>query len=51
MYTFDFCNNFVHHHYLLSDENGVIDSYDVRSKKLRKLKLTDNPTYPELSAF
>ena len=32
MYTFDFDNNYVDHHYLLSDENGVVDSYDVRSK-------------------
>jgi hypothetical protein len=32
MYTFDFDNNYVDQHYLLSDANGVIDSYDVRSK-------------------
>lgn len=32
MYTFDFDDNYVDHHYLLQDKNGVIDSYDVRSK-------------------
>lgn len=32
LYTFDFDNNYVDHHYLLRDENGVVDSYDVRSK-------------------
>ncbi len=32
MYTFDFDNNYVDHHYLLSDENGVVDSYDARSE-------------------
>lgn len=32
MYTFDFDNIYVDHHYLLSDDNGVVDSYDARSK-------------------
>jgi hypothetical protein len=32
MYTFNFDENYVQHHYLLSDENGVVDSYDTKSK-------------------
>lgn len=41
MYTFDFDNNYVDHHYLLSDENGVVDYYDIRSK-ITHIETDDN---------
>jgi hypothetical protein len=35
MYTFDFESNYVEHHFLLKDEEGVVDSYDAKSKITR----------------
>ena len=32
MYTFDFDNNTVEHNFVLSDSNGVLDVYNIKSK-------------------